>query len=115
MEQLGAIDGLTTEERFLRAEILVERINADVVVYGVIERNGDALYLTPEFYVGIENFYEAEEMVGQYVLGESILILEVFDNLPSQIRPCLLSRRVVAQCVSLIKLGYGCSSLNRRS
>ena len=70
----------------MRAESLAERINADVVVYGVIERNGDALYLTPEFYVGIENFYEAEEMVGQYVLGESILILEVFDNLPSQIR-----------------------------
>lgn len=71
-EQVGIIRGRTATERALAAQKLADKIGADVVVYGFIERNDTHWRITPEFYVSTENFYEAEELVGEHSLGNSI-------------------------------------------
>lgn len=67
-----------------KAERLANEINADIVIYGTISRDGNSFRLSPRFYIAVDNFYFAEEIVGQHSLGESIIIVGEGENLPSQ-------------------------------
>lgn len=69
--KVGKIKGNTPEERASSAEKIAKRIGADVLVYGFIDMSKPVWQVTPEFYVASENFYEAEEITGQYQMGEA--------------------------------------------
>jgi tetratricopeptide (TPR) repeat protein len=84
-EQTGAIRGDSDEVRAEKAAAKAEKINADVVLYGTVTREGEVLQFKPEFYVDIKNMYEAEEMVGQHTIGSPISIERGGAGNPSQI------------------------------
>ncbi len=105
-KQTGTVSGASPEERAAEAEKLARRIKADVVVYGAVRRNGDALQLQPEFYVAIANFYDVEEVVGQHVFGSPISIIGVGENLPSQLT---LNRELARRAEALSLLTRGLS------
>jgi tetratricopeptide (TPR) repeat protein len=64
-----AIRGPTSEERAARAQDLAERINADIIVYGVISDTVDDPQFSLEFSVSPQGFEEGEEIAGPYALG----------------------------------------------
>jgi len=103
-EDIKIVKGNNAEERENNAEILAERINADIIIYGTITRSGNSITIQPEFYVAARNFYEAEEMTGQHALGEKITITEVDNRLTSQVN---LNRDLSdrAQALSLVTRG----------
>jgi tetratricopeptide (TPR) repeat protein len=68
-DQAGWIEGANREERAVSAEELAKKLDADIVVYGSIDTTRALWTITPEFYVAVENFYEAQEVVGQYEIG----------------------------------------------
>lgn len=69
--KVGKIEGSTPEKRAESAEKIAKRIGADILVYGFIDMSKPVWEITPEFYVASENFYEAEEITGQYQIGET--------------------------------------------
>jgi len=84
-EESPVMRGKTAEERENRAAELAKKMKADLVVFGVIQRQGDEYLLTPEFYVNIRNFYETEDVVGQHKLGSAIAILAGGEDSPPQV------------------------------
>ena len=71
-------EGDATKRAAIAVE-LAEEINADLIVYGVINKQTDGIIITPEYYVRSRNFYQAEEILGQYDLGTPILIRSYSD------------------------------------
>ncbi len=65
----GQIEGNTKEERKRAAEAKAFDINADIILYGVVTQTDSRLEFTPEFYVSLDSFQDAEEIVGQHRLG----------------------------------------------
>jgi tetratricopeptide (TPR) repeat protein len=75
-DRVGVIYGDTAEARAVEAERIAQRIHADMIVYGLIETNGQGEYtVTPEFYISAENYYEASEITGEHDLGTSFQIV----------------------------------------
>lgn len=108
---ISEIKGEEPGQLALQAEKLATKINADIVIYGIVSKNGNALRLTPYFFIDVDNFYEAEEIVGQHSLGERITIVKGNDNLPSQIKLNReLSKR--AQALALITRGLSMYSIH---
>lgn len=100
------ISGMKAEDREVKAARLADKMKADMIVYGTIERFGDGYILKPEFYVNTRNFYEASEMVGNHVLGSDIRLFGVGQKLYSQINLNKeLSNR--SQVLALITKGLG--------
>lgn len=79
-QETGKIKGETEEERAESAHALAKGINADVVVYGIVEVTGLAATIRPEFYVRSDDFDAAAEVTGQYRMGSPISIDKV-DNI----------------------------------
>jgi tetratricopeptide (TPR) repeat protein len=101
----GTVSGSTTEERAASAAALAQKINADIIVYGTVQKNGDGYVLVPEFYVDARNFYDAAEMIGQHNFGGSIDLLGTGGgDLPTQLG---LNRKLSdrSQALSLIARG----------
>ncbi|KAA3654905.1 MAG: hypothetical protein DWQ04_33950 [Chloroflexi bacterium] len=69
------IEGQTATERAQAAAELAGEINADVIVYGIVDVVNGNWQITPEFFISSQNFQEASEILGQYRLGEPLLIL----------------------------------------
>lgn len=78
--EMRIIQGTTDEERAKNAHIIAEKINADVVIYGVIHINGLAATIKPEFYVRNTEFSNVAEITGQYRMGSAVIIDKV-DNM----------------------------------
>lgn len=74
-DQVGQIRGMRPDERADSAEQIAEVIGADVVIYGLVDKTTSLWEITPEFYVAVDNFYEAEEVVGQYEIGDPFDII----------------------------------------
>lgn len=74
-DKVGKIKGNTPEERAESAEKIAQKIGADILIYGFIDMSKPVWQVTPEFYVTSENFYEAEEITGQYQMGESFTLV----------------------------------------
>lgn len=103
-DETGHISGTTAEERALQAEELANLINADIVIYGYVDFQNDAIILQPEIFVDVENLYELDELVGQYTLGDPVTLVGNEQILPTQLQTNReLSRR--AQLISLITRG----------
>ena len=66
------VHGDTQAEKIQMADTIAQKIDADIVIYGEIIQTIDGLSIIPEFYVSpryTDNFYEAQELIGQYRLG----------------------------------------------
>jgi tetratricopeptide (TPR) repeat protein len=64
--------GATAEERAASARELARRINANVVVYGVIADTADGPRFYPEFFVDYRGFEQASEVTGSHELGRPV-------------------------------------------
>jgi len=72
-DKVGTIQENTPEERALEAEKIATNIHANLVIYGLVDMTVQEQWqVIPEFYISAENFYEANEIVGQYDMGEPI-------------------------------------------
>ncbi len=67
------------EARAEAAEQLAKEINADVVIYGVIEVDGRSAIITPTFYIDGSDFDGAAEITGENRMGEAMQIRQI-DN-----------------------------------
>jgi len=76
LNPVPVISGRDDNERDLNAARLAADINADIVVYGVIDREGTRWQVTPKFYVSPDNFENAFEILGPYDLGETFGLTE---------------------------------------
>jgi len=75
----GPVEGGTEAARAENAHALAERIGADVVIYGLIEVDGLAATIKPEFTVRSQEFTAVAEMTGQYRMGSPLSVDKV-DN-----------------------------------
>lgn len=78
-KNIQAVSGKTPGERAVAAATLAEAIGADLILYGVIEKQGDGYSIRPEFYINARNFYEAEDIAGQYALGSTFSMHSLSD------------------------------------
>ncbi len=76
LNPVPVVAGSTDGERDTRAAQLADKINADIVVYGVVEREGTEWNVIPKFYVSPNNFENASEILGPYDLGEAFGLAE---------------------------------------
>lgn len=108
-DKVGKIEGNTPEERAEAAEKIAKRIGADILVYGFIDMAKPLWEITPEFYIASENFYEAEEITGQYQIGETFSLVGQ-ENVARRIE---LSNKFEArsQAISRITIGLAYYSL----
>ncbi len=70
----GRVDGATPEDRATQAAQIAEKIDASVVVYGVVDTLNQVWRVTPEFYIKETDFSEAEEIGGPH--GMTPVVLE---------------------------------------
>lgn len=73
-DKIGTIKGKTPEERARNAEKLAKRIQAYMIIYGVIEKTPSGISVIPEFYLDTQGFHEGIEIIGQYQLGSSFTL-----------------------------------------
>jgi len=108
-DKVGKIEGDTPKERAESAEKITKRIGADILVYGLIDISEPVWKITPEFYIASDNFYEAEEITGQYQIGETFSLIGQ-ENVARRIE---LSNKyeVRAQVISRITIGLAYFSL----
>lgn len=103
----GPIDGETAEERASQADRTGSRVNADVVVYAVIDVQPDATSTTPEFYLTDRNLVVgAEELIGQYRLGKALAQPAPISNVNVRSR---LREQLLARTSGLLNLVIGLS------
>lgn len=69
------VSGKNRSERADSAEKLAQKIGADIVIYGTVDTTGAEWVVTPEFFVASENFYDADEVTGQYEVGEAFSVV----------------------------------------
>jgi len=70
----GAIKGKSADERAANAGAKADKLNAHIIIYGTVTRQGQIIKFLPEFYLDQSNLYEVEELVGQHTLGDPITI-----------------------------------------
>ncbi len=68
-DDVEAIRGATREERAESAAKTAAKIDADVLVYGVLDTTRPLWTITPEFYVSDANLTDAQEITGQHEMG----------------------------------------------
>lgn len=73
-DQIGLIKGVDVTEQATSAAEIAEKIGADLLVYGSADFVEPEWEIAPKFYVSVENFYEAVEVVGQHELGTPIIV-----------------------------------------
>jgi tetratricopeptide (TPR) repeat protein len=101
------IKGSTREERENAAAALAERIDAHIIIYGVVKQAGDESRFAPEFYVNYKGFEGAEgseEITGQHELGRPLRVELPFDAARFQgvENPALVAR---TEALGLIAIG----------
>lgn len=110
-EYTGPISGKDPAARKLAAEKLAARINANILIYGVIVQDGENSRFSPEFYVAYKGFELANEITGDTELGDAIDVALPFD--PQVIvdvdNPALSAR---TKALSLITLGLAYYSID---
>ncbi len=94
--KIDPVTGASAEERAASAQALANLIDADLVIYGSIQSNGTSLAITPEFYIRMRNAYEAQELIGPYMMGDPIVVRS-YEDLASRLDVSTeLSDRVLA-------------------
>jgi tetratricopeptide (TPR) repeat protein len=93
-QETGQVNGSTPEQRASNANALAQKIDAQVLIYGVIQVNGDSASFYPEFYVNYNGFQGGEEITGQNLLGSAIRLTYPVDlvELEHLENPALVAR-----------------------
>lgn len=109
-EQTGEVQGNTAEERSAAARQLAEKINAHVIVYGVIT-TGERSHFSPEFFVNYKGFEQYEDITGDHEIGSAMRITLPFDLTEMQVieNPALSAR---ANALSLLTIGLAFLSVD---
>ncbi len=108
--QMPKISGRNDQERQASVAQIASDINANIVVYGVINQ-GEKSFLTPSFYVNQQGFEQAIEITGPYALGSPILVDLPFNRTAIQdIENPALSART--QALNLITIGLAYYSVD---
>ncbi len=102
-DKVGVIRGKNSTERALNAEKVAQSIRADVIIYGIIENTEANLNVTPEFYVSVDNFYEAEEITGYHNIGTPLS----FTNQNDIIYRIDISREFTSRAQALANITIG--------
>jgi tetratricopeptide (TPR) repeat protein/CHAT domain-containing protein len=101
------INGATRAEREKNAAALAEKINADVIVYGVVTNTVGLGSFSPEFYVYYKGFQDGSEVTGEYGLGKTLGVPLPFSD--KEFTPAdnpALSARTTALSLMTIGLAY---------
>jgi tetratricopeptide (TPR) repeat protein len=69
-EQVGTVRGATQKKRAEAAARTAVDIEADIVVYGLVDTSQPVWTVTPEFYISDQNLTDAQEITGQHEIGE---------------------------------------------
>ncbi len=104
--RLGMIAGETAEARGRAAEVLAERVGADVVVYGHLDASGAGSRFVQEFYVSSRLRPEASETIGRYQLGDPITLSADLVNADSLARQSFADR-ISLRAEALLRLVGG--------
>ncbi len=72
--QVGIIEGEDRETRARNAAKVADRLNASILIYGVISLQNSSIQVQPEFYVRGESFGYGSEMIGPEQLGQPVTI-----------------------------------------
>jgi len=114
-EYTGLIPGGDPAERARSPGALADRINANILVYGVINKAEDSSRVYPEFYVNYRGFEQAQEITGEHELGKSIRLDLPFD--PAQFQgvdnPALTARIQVLNLITVGLAYYSTDNLNQ--
>ena len=65
-DKVGMIKGTTAEERAENAAKLAQKIQAHMIIYGVVEETSNGMRVIPEFYLDQQGFHQGSEILGQY-------------------------------------------------
>lgn len=104
-DEVGRIEGSTRFEREENAQIVAERHDVDIVLYGEVTRNDNGfLEVQPEFYVSPDTFAEALEMSGSFRLGREI---EIEQELSSATNIVNLNRPLSARTAAMAQIFGG--------
>ncbi len=104
-ELTGKVEGATPQERYANAEAMAKSKNIHVLIYGVIQQDGDQGSYTPEFYVNAQAFpRQAPEITGATQLGRQMDIGNPFERSAAAAggNPALLAR---SKALSLLTIG----------
>lgn len=74
-DRVGLIRGNSPEERSESARQIADKIDANIVVYGVVDATDSAWQVSPEFFIASLNFFQIEEITGQYQLGQPLTLV----------------------------------------
>lgn len=110
-DRIGSITGDDRIQRSDHASEIAAKINADMVIYGVVDYAKNQWQVLPEFYITAKNFHEASEITGQSDLGDPISLTS--SDTPTwrvEFDKQMLAR---SKALSIISLGLGYISLGR--
>ncbi len=74
LSPIHVIEGDSAAERAQEVAELAREIDADIVVYGVVDASGQSWQVIPEFFISAQNFRDAAEILGQHSLGGAFTI-----------------------------------------
>ena len=106
-EYTGQISG-STEERTKKVEALAEKINAHIIVYGVINQSGDSNgsgNVELEFYINRKGFDEALEITGHHLFSNAPISLP-FDQSDNETQNPGLDARTQGLSLVISGLSY---------
>ena len=109
-EETGAISGGTSEERAIAAEELAKKINAYILIYGVIVTDGEKSKFQPEFYVNHASFRDASEITGSHEIGRQLALALPFNGIQGAENPALVGR---VRALNLITMGLAYYSVDQ--
>jgi tetratricopeptide (TPR) repeat protein len=109
-DQTGTITGSTAEERSRNAEALAKKINAYILIYGVIVTDGDKSKFQPEFFVNHESFRDASEITGSHEIGHQLALALPFTGIQGAENPALVGR---VRALNLITMGLAFYSMDK--
>jgi tetratricopeptide (TPR) repeat protein len=109
-EETGVVQGNTSEQRTEAAKKLAEKINAYVLIYGIIVEDGDRSKFLPEFYINHKSFVEASEITGGHELGHQLALSLPFHGIQNAENPALAGR---IRALDLITIGLAYYSADK--
>jgi len=101
-DQTGLVAGNTSEQRNEAAKKLAEKIDAYVLIYGIIVQDGNKSKFLPEFYINHKSFVEASEITGGHELGRQLALTLPFNGIQKAENPALAGR---IRALNLITVG----------
>jgi tetratricopeptide (TPR) repeat protein len=105
-DHVDPIKGKTVDERKTNAADVAQKIQAQVLIYGVILADGSRSKFMPEFYISHRGFWQASEIGGPHEMGSQLSLTLPFGQSIQAIENPALAGRVNALNLITIGLAY---------